>query len=119
MGIYIFIVGRGERGRYQAEEGAREGERGPFRGQNFCRLEEGCPGVGGGRVGGRGWSERGTRWEAAPPPKKKKKTIFLRYPGGQWKMIRKAIVETKLYVEGQLDTCPQVTWHSGEFVSIT
>ena len=36
----------------------------PFRGQNFCRLEEGCPGVGGARVGDRGWSEGGTPGEA-------------------------------------------------------
>ena len=28
-------------------------------------------------------------------------------------------IETKLSGVPQLDTCPQVTWHSGEFVSIT
>ena len=32
---------------------------------------------------------------------------------------RPAYIETKLYGECQLDTCQQVTWHSGEFVSIT
>ena len=53
--LYVFSI---------LEEGGKEGKRGPFRGQNFCRLEEGCPDVGGARVRGRGWSEGGTPGEA-------------------------------------------------------
>ena len=53
------------------EEGGKEGKRGPFRGQNFSRLEEGCPRVGGATVGGRGWSEGSTPGEAG---EKKKNT---------------------------------------------
>ena len=56
------------------EEGGKEGKRGPFRGQNFSRLEEGCPRVRGARVRGRGWSEGSTPGEAGekkktPPPR--------------------------------------------------
>ena len=36
-----------------------------------------------------------------------------------YRVFNSVFIETKLYVEWQLDTCPQVTWHSGEFVSIT
>ena len=51
------------------EEGGKEGKRGPFRGQNFCRLEEGWADVGGARVRGRGWSEGGTPGEAGEKKK--------------------------------------------------
>ena len=72
------------------EEGGKEGKRGPFRGQNFCRLEEGCPDVGGARVRGRGWSEGGTRGEAGE--KKKKTRTHLFNLGEKWKKGRKVLV---------------------------
>ena len=43
-----------------------------------------------------------------------KKVWFLLPRGGL-----RVRIETKLSGVPQLDTCPQVTWHSGEFVSIT
>ena len=75
------------------EEGGKEVKRGPFRGQNFCRLEEGFGGSGVRGVGVEG-GVRAVTWgwpaKKTPPPPPPPRFLFDLV--GNWKKARKGLL---------------------------